>query len=151
MSRSYRRRLSSSYSKQTSTSRKISRGSTLKSNPQRSDINNGQYWIPTLNELVKRIIRKCYGCKRFNISHHTKSSQGLIPTYRAKQDLSFSVIGRDYAGPYICKTKGKRDIKVYLLLFTCSLTRAVHLEILPNQTAQEFIQTLKQLIARRSR
>ena len=37
------------------------------------------------------------------------------------------------------------------MLFTCSLTRAVHLEILPNQTTQEIIQALKRLIARRGR
>ena len=102
-----------------------------------------QYSIPTLRQLVKRIIKRCYGCKRFNISHYPKPSQGLLPTDRAKQELPFSVIGTDYAGPFICKTKGKKDIKVYLLLFTCSLTRAVDLEILPNQTIQEFIQALK--------
>ena len=95
-----------------------------------------QYFILTLRQLMKRIIKRCYGCKRFNISHYPKPSQGLIPTDRTKQDLPFSVIGTDYAGPFICKTKGKRDIKVYLLLFTCSLNRAVHLEILPNQTTK---------------
>ena len=36
-----------------------------------------QYWIPTLRQLVKRIIKRCYGCKRFNISHYPKPSQGL--------------------------------------------------------------------------
>ena len=115
-----------------------------------------QYWIPTLRQLAKptlrqRIIKTCYGCKRFNNTHYPKPSQGLIPTDRTKQDLPFSVIGTDYAGPFICMTKEKRDIKVYLLLFTCSLTRAVHLEILPNQTTQEFTQALKGLIARRGR
>ena len=65
--------------------------------------------------------------------------------------MPFSVIGTDYAGPFIYKTKRKRDIKVDLLLLTCSLTRAAHLEILPNQTTQDFIQALKQLIARRGR
>ena len=34
-----------------------------------------QYWIPTLRQLVKRIIKRCYGCKRFNISHSPKTSQ----------------------------------------------------------------------------
>ena len=89
---------------------------------------------------MKRIIKRCYRCKRFNISHYQKPSQGLIPTNRTKQDLPFSVIGADYAGPFICNTKRKRDIKDYLLLFTCSLTRA---KILPNQTIQGFIQALK--------
>ena len=111
----------------------------------------GQYWIPTLRQLVKRIIKSCYGCKRFNISHYPKPSQGLTSTDRTRQDLPFSVIGTDYAGPFICNTKGKRYIKVYLLLFTCSLTRAVHLEILSNQTTQEFMQALKRLIIRRGR
>ena len=73
-----------------------------------------QYWITTLRQLVKRIIKRCYECKRFNISHYLKPSQGLIPTGRTKQDLPFSVIETDYAGPFICKTKGKRDTKVYL-------------------------------------
>ena len=100
-----------------------------------------QYWIPILRQLVKRIIKKCYGCKRFNITHYPKPSQGLIPTDRTKQDLPFSVIWTDYAGPFICKTKGKGDIKDYLLLSTCNLTRGVHLEILSNKTTQEFIYT----------
>ena len=42
------------------------------------------YWIPTLRELVKRRIKRCYGCKRFNISHYPKPLQGLIPTDRTK-------------------------------------------------------------------
>ena len=64
-----------------------------------------QYWIPTLRQLVKRIIKRCYGCKRFNISHYPKPSQGLMPTDRTKQDLPFSLMGTDYAKPFICKIK----------------------------------------------
>ena len=89
--------------------------------------------------------------KSFNISHYPKPSQGLIPTDRIKQDLPFLVMGTDCAGLFICKIKGKSDIKVYLLFFTCSLTKSVHLEILPNQTRQEFIKALKRLITRRGR
>lgn len=76
--------------------------------------------------------------------------RGLLPTDRTSQDLPFKIIGTDYAGPFLCKSKNK-EIKVYLLLFTCSLTRAVHLEILQNQTTHEFIKALKRLIARRGR
>ena len=77
-------------------------------------------------------MQKIQHFQRFKIQY-PKPSQGLIPTDRTKQDLPFSVIGTDYAGPFICKTKGKRDIKVYLFLFTCSLTRAANLVTLPNQ------------------
>ena len=36
-------------------------------------------------------------------------------------------------------------------MFPCSLSRAIHLEVLPNQTTQQFIYALKLLIARRGR
>ena len=40
---------------------------------------------------------------------------------------------------------------MYLLPFTCSLSRAIHLEVLPNQTTQEIIHALKRSIARRGK
>ena len=53
--------------------------------------------------------------------------------------------------PFRSITKSKKEIKVYIPLFTCGISRAVHLEVLPNQTTGEFIKALKQLIARRGR
>ena len=38
-----------------------------------------------------------------------------------------------------------------ILVFTFSLTRAIHLGLLQNQSAQEFIMALKQLIAKRGK
>ena len=43
----------------------------------------------------------------------------------------------------------KKGIKVYIVLFICGLTRAIHLEVFSDQTIQEFIHALKRLIARR--
>ena len=67
------------------------------------------------------------------------------------QNLLFKVIGADYAGLIYCKTKSKREVKVYILLFTCSVSRVIHLEILTIQTTGEFIKALKRLVARRGR
>ena len=77
--------------------------------------------------------------------------QGQLPKDRTEQNLPFKVIGVDYAGPIYCKTKSKKEIKVYILLFTCSISRAAHLEELPNQTTGGFIKALKQLTATRGR
>ena len=57
----------------------------------------------------------------------------------------------DFVGPIAFRTKGNKDGKAYIILFTCSLTRVVYLELLPNQTMEEFIQSFKRLIARRGR
>ena len=58
------------------------------------------------------------------------------------------MIGTDYAGPTHCKVKTKQT-KTNILLFTCSITSAVHLELLPNQNTSELIKAFKKLIARR--
>lgn len=42
-------------------------------------------------------------------------------------------------------------MKAYIVLYACSLTRAVYLELLPDQTTQEFLRSLKRFIARRGR
>ena len=76
---------------------------------------------------------------------------GPLPKTRTEQKLPFKVIGADHAGPIYCKTKSKREVKVYILLFTCSASRAIHLEMLTNQTTGEFIKALKRLVARRGR
>ena len=49
------------------------------------------------------------------------------------------------------QVKREKGRKVYILIFSCSLSRAIHLEVLPNQTTQQFIYALKLLIARRGR
>ena len=49
-----------------------------------------------------------------------------------------------------CCTKGKKELDAYILKFSCSVSRAVHLEVIPN-TVQEFIKSLKRLIARRGK
>ena len=108
-----------------------------------------EQWIPSSWQLVKKTVKKYFGCKRFRVSHYLDTSTGLLPLERTTQNLPFKIIGVDYASPLICKAKGGKETKVYILFFTCSLTRAIHLELLPNQSAQEFIMGLKRLIARR--
>ena len=61
------------------------------------------------------------------------------------------VIGTDYAGRIYYKTKKKSDLKAYILLFSCSVTRAVHIELVSNLTTTEFIKSFKRLISRRGK
>ena len=70
---------------------------------------------------------------------------------RTEGSLPFQVIGVDYAGPITHKISKTKEGKAYLLLFACSLTRAVHLELLTDQTTEGFVRCLKRFIARRGR
>ena len=61
------------------------------------------------------------------------------------------MVGVDFAGPIQYQHKGKKERKTYLALYGCSLTRAVHLDLLKSMEATEFVLSLKCFIARRGR
>ena len=109
------------------------------------------FWIPSLRQLTKYIIRNCYGCKRHYAVPYPQPKPGPLPKDRSEAAMPFQIIGTDYAGPIYYRTKSKKESKAYILLFSCSLSRAVHLELTPNLTTNEFIKCFKRLIARRGR
>ena len=109
------------------------------------------YWIPRLRQLAKKLRKGCFGCKRMHATPLHPPPPGMLPPERTVGSRPFEVIGLDYAGPFPYKVSKKKEGKAYLMLYTCSLTRAVHLELLPDQTAKTFVPSLKAMIARRGR
>ena len=93
-----------------------------------------KYWITKLQQLTKRVIRNCFGCKSCEVNPFATPLQGQLPIDRTTGSYSFQVVGTDFTGPIMYCTKNKREKKSYIFLFTCSLTRAIHLELLPDQT-----------------
>ncbi|XP_028410862.1 uncharacterized protein LOC114533527 [Dendronephthya gigantea] len=110
-----------------------------------------KYWIPRLRRLTKRLIRKCHGCKRFQVKAYADPPTANLPLERTTGSTPFQVIGVDFAGPIRYLSKAKKEKKAYVALYACSLTRAVYLELLPNQSTDEFLLSLKRFIARKGR
>ena len=72
-----------------------------------------------------------------------------LPEYRVDGFCnSFTTIGQDNAGPLIIKENSEKK-KVYILLFTCATTRAVHLELTPDLSEQSFLRGFKRFTSRR--
>ncbi len=109
------------------------------------------YWIPRLRRLVRKVTKKCNGCKRFQAVALASPPPGKFPSDRTVGSSAFEVIGVDYAGPIPYRSAKNRERKSYILLYTCSLSRAIHLELLPDLTTTEFIHSFKMFIARRGR
>lgn len=108
------------------------------------------YWVPRLRQLVKRLIKRCYGCKRFHVSAFANPPPGNLPTDRTEGTSPFQVVGIDYARPikyHDSKNKGK----AYIVLYACSLSRALYLELTKTMETEEFITSLKRFIARKGR
>jgi hypothetical protein len=110
------------------------------------------FWVPWLRQLVKRIRRKCNGCKRFQVkAYQVPARPGKLLKTRTESDVPFRMIGVDFAGPKRYKRGRKTEGKAYLAMFARSLIRAIHLELVTSLETEEFIACLKRFIARRGR
>ena len=67
-----------------------------------------------------------------------ESQKGDSTDYQSLQSSS---------GPIFYISKNKAISKCYILLFSCSVSRAIHLVSVSNLTTQEFIKSMKRLIA----
>ena len=74
---------------------------------------------------------------------------GSLPECRPEPAVVFRNIGVDFFGPMSVKER-RSDVKVYGCLFTCTSTRACHLELV-DELSTHFIMALKRLIPRRGR
>ena len=110
-----------------------------------------QHWVPRLRRQVKRIVKKCPGCKRFQATALAVPPPGLLPKERTEGSFPFQVVGVDYAGPIKYKATNKREGKAYIILYACSLTRALYLDLVKSMQTTEFLLSLKGMIARRGR
>ena len=70
------------------------------------------------------------------------------PKKRLAVARAFSYTGLDYLGPLYIKRDSELS-KVWICLFTCLTVRAIHLELVHDLTAQEFLMALRRFIARR--
>ena len=73
-----------------------------------------------------------------------------LPGFRLSQKPAFTYVGVDYTGSLYIKERNCSALKnVYVLLFTWLSTRAVHLELATDLSADVFIRCLRRFTARR--
>ena len=109
------------------------------------------YWIIRGRSFVRKVLHKCVICRRFEGRPHYPPPPPPLPEFRVKEAPAFTYTGVDYAGPLYIKGPNltKKDSKVWICLYTCCIVRAIHLEVVPDLTAQSFIRCFKRFTARR--
>ena len=112
-----------------------------------------RFWIIRGRESVKRLIKGCVICRKAEGQPYTCGSVPDLPAMRVSSDPPFTNVGLDFAGPLYIRDKGNdRDEnsgKVYILLFTCASTRAVHLEVTPTLSVPSFLRAFRRFVSRR--
>ena len=112
-----------------------------------------RFWIVSARNQVRKVLWNCITCKRVNAkSGHQQMAD--LPEARVTISRIFSRVGLDYCGPFKIKIfvgRSKQVRKIYVCIFVCFTTKAVHLEIVHDLTTAAFLAALKRFIARRGK
>ncbi|XP_036145632.1 uncharacterized protein LOC118646569 [Monomorium pharaonis] len=111
------------------------------------------YWAVRGKDIAKYTVRTCMRCFRF-AAPAPKYQMGNLPMDRVVSDHPFEKVGVDYCGPFYIKEKryrNKNKIKVYVAVYICFATKAVHLEVVFDLTTEAFIASLRRFFARRGK
>ena len=99
-----------------------------------------QFWIPKLRQIVKYLLYKCVVCKRVNGKHFPNPISPPLQADRLKDCAPFTIIGLDFTGAILVLNENLNSFsKAYILLFTCTTSRNVWLELVQDMSVNNFI------------
>ena len=108
-----------------------------------------KYWTPTGRQRTKSLLRHCITCCRHMGKSYPIPDPPPLPDIRTHDCQPFTITGIDFTGAmYVCQPQSEQ--KVYICLFTCATTRAIHLEIVTDLSVETFLLAFRRYASRRS-
>eukprot|EP00117_Sycon_ciliatum_P019093 scpid35165/ scgid17425/ len=109
-----------------------------------------RFWIVAAREVIREWEHECARCIRTR-AKPAEQVMAPLPKSRLEPPLrAFAKTAVDFAGPYITiQGRGRARQKRYLCLFTCLLSRAVHLELAYGLDTDSFLRAFSRFAHRR--
>ena len=111
------------------------------------EIRRAYYWIINCNALVRRVMSNYIRCQRMRGKFGEQIVAGL-PKGLVNEAPHCTYCGVDLCGPFLGE-KRQIELKRYGALFTCLVSRAVHIKVVAAMETDSFIMALPRMIARR--
>ena len=111
-----------------------------------------RFWIIMGRKFVRRALLGYSWCNKFEDSSYKAHVSAPLPEFRLRDDPALSSTGADYAGflyVYGSVERQEESSKVYMLLYTSASSRAVHLDLTPDLTADAFLRSIRIFVSRR--
>ncbi|XP_073835822.1 uncharacterized protein [Musca autumnalis] len=107
-------------------------------------------WIVNAREVVRKVVRNCVHCFHYK-PKLLGQIMGNLPIDRLRAQRPFLVTGVDFCGPFMTsyRIRGKSPYKTYIAVFVCFSSKATHLELVSDLSANNFILCLKRFVGRR--
>ena len=106
-------------------------------------------WIVQGRQFVKKLLYKYVICRKLEGRPYQAPPSPPLPEFRVKECPPFAYTGVDFAGPLYVKTYTGPQQKVWICLYACCVTRAIHLDLVPSLTTSAFLRSLRRFSARR--
>ena len=97
-----------------------------------------RFWIVRGRQVVKKLLHECTNCIRLQGKPYSPPTAPSLPSFRITKEQPFIFTGVDFAGPLYVKENGEMR-KNCVSVHTCAVSRAVHLDTVPDLTAEAFI------------
>ena len=108
-----------------------------------------EFWINRGRNYIRKLLNICFTCKRLQSRSYSYPEKSNLPGYRVNRTVPFQLCGVDYLGPVFVKDiyhgSNNKMHKAYIVLFTCSTSRAVILDLVEDNTSKNFINISKNL------
>ena len=123
-----------------------------------------KYWVIRSRKIVRSVVKSCFICRKLN-PVRLQVPYAQLPRDRITPSTAFERVGIDFTGPLyvyhgapkftVKKTEKMKVLsyegvpcsKAYICLYTCAVTRAVHLELVPDLTSEAFIRSFRRFIS----
>ncbi|XP_032791625.2 uncharacterized protein LOC116928633 [Daphnia magna] len=105
-----------------------------------------RYWILKGRRTIRGVVKRCVICRKVKAKPQQPMMAALPKERLEAFSPPFTNVGVDFFGPMYVVV-GRRREKRYGCLFTCFVTRAVHLEIAHKLDTDSFIMAFRRFIA----
>ncbi len=111
-----------------------------------------KFWVPRARQALNKIRRACVTCVR-TFGRARGQLEAPLPRIRLPIILSaWAHVGIDFTGHFVVhKGRGQAVWKVYVCVFTCCVSRGVHLETTKSLDVEDFLMAFDNFSNRRGR
>ena len=88
-------------------------------------------YFPRFKITLRKTFNSCAKCLKYKARAYIYPGNPPLPEFRTEAKTPFEYSGLDYAGPFLIQSHDFAG-KVWICLFTCLVTRACHLKIVPD-------------------
>ena len=90
-----------------------------------------RFWIVLGRQFVRKLLYECVICRRLEGRPYVAPP---LSEFRVKEESPFTYVEINFFAPLYIRSLNSPQQKIWICLYTCCVTRAIHLDLVPELT-----------------